>query len=352
MTSPVPPSSKRWSLEHTSAYALFGNVQRMWSDLPDGGDAARTRLRDAVLAYSVSGTPQTMDKDAHDLIKFGLCAFDAEGSNIILGEPLIVEAALHKIGLRSFVTSKLAASSTDAGASGNNFEVFSLPFIRSNFVNALHDGKFGVASDEMGDGWTPLSTIGLSSYGVLALSTDTPAKTMQWLEDSIASTVEGDVPPFCFPDQAMGPDLLFLLRHESSWGTWKLCMWQHKFKNVANQAEALRTINQDLLFFVNRDKPSSKLGLASSAETERWTNLRAKLFKDGKRKRGVMTVLLEYPAGATKSSQSKVSRHSEGEGVDVHVTIAGDANVVMFEAEGVEFLNSVKNNHSSTSSLK
>jgi len=116
--------------------------------------------------------------------------------------------------------------------------------------------------------------------------------------------------------------------------------------------EALRTVNQDLLFFVNRDKPSSKLGLASSAEKKRWTNLRAKLFKDGKRKRGVMTVLLEYPAGATKSSQSKVSRHSEGEGVDVHVTIAGDANVVMFEAEGVEFLNSVKNNQTSTSSLK
>jgi len=106
------------------------------------------------------------------------------------------------------VTSELAASSSDAGASGNNFEVYSLPFIRSKFIKALQDGKLGVDPTDMGEDWTSKSTIGLSSYGVLALSTQTPAESMQWLENSIDSTIEGQVPPFCFPDQSMGPDLL------------------------------------------------------------------------------------------------------------------------------------------------
>ena len=131
----------------------------------------------------------------------------------------------------------------------------------------------------MGDSWKSMSRIGRSSYGVLARKTDTPEKTMQWLEDSIASTFEGQVPPFCFPDKAMGPDLLFFLRDEVSWGKWKLCMWQHKFKTETNQVEALRTITPDLLFFANRGKATAYLNLAEE-DANRWKELKKNLFKE------------------------------------------------------------------------
>ena len=221
-------------------------------------------MQSAILKYAVTGEGQLISEACHELIRAGLCAYDVQGLNVVLSEPLIVEAALNRLDLDTFLATRLLDTATNASTSGFKFEDYSILPIRNNFLPALSKGELGIKSDSISADWKKLTKIGPSSYGVLAVRYTTAAQVMVWLRASINSTLDGEVAPFCFPDEKMGPDLHFFLRDPDDWDSWRLSMWQHKYKTTTNQAAAMRTVEPDLLYCVKRDTSSPAPALAGN----------------------------------------------------------------------------------------
>lgn len=339
-----------------TAFDMWDNV----SEALKGDPEAAIEIRRAVLQYAISGRPVTIDKKLHSLIEHGLCAYKKEDNtdNITLGEPLVIEAACNYLSLHDFVKKKLGSSSDDSSASGNNFEVYALPFIRDKFVKELFAGELGVQVADMGTEWPQLRLIGLSAYGVLARKCKTPEESLRWMEEIVASTIEGQVPPFCYPDPKMGPDLLFFLHDPENWGKRRLSLWQMKFKNVVNQLEAQRSVHADLLYHINRNKSQGTLDLAEELH-ERWAELRSTIFgevgvsKRGgrtvkKRKIGALHVVLQAPSSGGRNAMRHAEQldaaamREEGSDVEMWACIDDEYLGKVFTDDGVEWMKSCK----------
>ena len=123
---------------------------------------------------------------------------------------------------------------------------FILPAIQKNFSKVLK----AQLQNDIGD-YGEFSVPRVSSYGVLArdCSEDIDG-TLEWLRSSMKARFEGTVPPFCFPDTAIGPDMLFFLR--TMFFQKRLAVVQGKFKYKINQIGALRTIVPNLFYHEQR----------------------------------------------------------------------------------------------------
>ena len=284
-------------------YTYVDNVERMWAT-EEGSVATRMRMTvySALVKFAVTGEGQLVSEGGHKLIRAGLCAYDVNGMDVMLTEPLIVEAALNRLDLETFLGTRLLDTASNSSTSGFMFEDYSILPIRNNFLHALSKGELGIEYDKIRDEWKRLTKIGSSSYGVLAVRCTTAKQVMDWLHASVDSTLDGQVAPFCFPDEKMGPDLLFFLRDPNDWDSWRLTMWQHKFTNTTNQAAAMRTVDPDLLYHEKRD--TSPVPALKGDDLKAWETIRTKLFGGISGARPPMSVLLQYPAKVTRSSKS------------------------------------------------
>jgi hypothetical protein len=210
-----------------------------------------------------------------------------------------------------------------------------------------------------------------SSYGVLATKCKDPSGTIAWINAVMESRFEGAVPPFCFPDNMFGPDVVFLLRNRS-WDEFRLVAIQAKLKKHLNQAQALRTVVPELFYHQNRGKnPSSSLKEKSLQDS--WNTAEKKLFgiedilitgrstrasvaqpTRRKRNRDMVRVVVQYPAEQTASANPgpiaftkyKATKDCNGKCDcllhDNLIVVDGQNAEALFGSTGVKILSLVK----------
>jgi len=127
------------------------------------------------------------------------------------------------------------------------------------------------------------------------------------------SPFDGWTTPFCFPDDRMGPDILFFLRKKVSWNDYLLVLAQTKFKSLTTQGtqeNVLLPIAPEISYKGIRTK---KLKHSSSITNlnDRWNRLFSRLFtKDVNKKtetRSTVHFLLQFLATQTTRPSGVIS---------------------------------------------
>jgi hypothetical protein len=181
-------------------------------------------LRRAVLHFAIGERPAFFDKEiSQRLIRFGLVAIAGQAENDVilrgfLDEPILVEAGLHYLCIDTELKESL--KDQERGGQSHAFERLILPALlqdreklRKVAMEMIdeNDEVVGVLPRECSHGTR-------SAYGVLALDAeekdDPTSETLAWLRSSTEARFEGQVPPFCFPCEIFGPDVLCLLYKE------------------------------------------------------------------------------------------------------------------------------------------
>jgi hypothetical protein len=92
------------------------------------------------------------------------------------------------------------------GGLGEGFEKVILSSIQKKFHEILQSQHGGDAAI-----LKKLRVPDQSAYGVLALKCNDAHERMNWIESATKSCFEGQIPPFYYPDTAIGPDLIFMM---------------------------------------------------------------------------------------------------------------------------------------------
>mmetsp|Transcript_19707 Transcript_19707/g.47578 ORF Transcript_19707/g.47578 Transcript_19707/m.47578 type:complete len:864 (+) Transcript_19707:200-2791(+) len=240
-----------------SAYALFQNI------LHGSGNNGFVfiSLLGAVGRFAVGEMPYVFcDENVKRFIEVGLCTIHQKipSDKKISGsfdEPIINEAGINYFGLQSYLKHTLAFQTP--GGQGEAFEYLLLSGMmknKSEFQSFLKDNLHGDASKL--EGFHPRT---LSAYGVLCRYTGDVHATLDWLNDSVNATFEGQVPPFCLPDVNIGPDIIFLLRNDN-FVDFRACLMQSKYvEKKTDHKSALLTLVSDLLYFQRRGKEDERI---------------------------------------------------------------------------------------------
>ena len=277
-----------------SAYSLF-NISYERAD-----NELSCVIRQAVLNFAMSGQPSIIENKYHEAVERGLCAVSSNSNNLILGEPLIVEAGIVRFGeqgnLHSF---NVGNSAGNASSSGFVFEQWCLPFIKERFVKFVQSWSKGNNSVFVPSKFTEDFRIGWSAYGVIVLDARTPDETMKWIRESLDCPFDGTVPPFCSPDEKMGPDSLFFLRKNGNRKQFWLTLCQFKFKRSVNQLGAIRSITPEL-FYKTKRGTTNPVDALNKSELKNWNELYSRLFmkdsvQNDERDIGVVNLFVEYP---------------------------------------------------------
>jgi hypothetical protein len=361
-----------WNLGDRSAFSaiskMFEKSDKEWSEVKE-------TFRRSIFEFSLSGQGQPVKIKAAMMIEAGVASVDT-GSDETLSnaaddyilakicEPLIVQAGITYFGLTDFTSEKLAYSTSDA-EKGKVFEQFLLPSIQNRFemIMTIQLPKDSYLQNYKVPEW--------SSYGVLATKCEDPSGTIAWINAVMESRFEGAIPPFCFPDNMFGPDVVFLLRNRS-WDEFRLVAIQAKLKKHLNQAQALRTVVPELFYHQNRGKnPSSSLKEKSLQDS--WNTAEKKLFgiedilitgrstrasvaqpTRRKRNRDMVRVVVQYPAEQTASANPgpiaftkyKATKDCNGKCDcllhDNLIVVDGQNAEALFGSTGVKILSLVK----------
>ena len=295
-----PTSDRRGSFVPTkgSPFTAIHDAIREYSSINLGATLQR-----AVFNFAVGGKAAIFEDHEAELIQVGLAAIAVteSGSRAVLDEPIMVEAGINFFTLDGSVIRNL--KNQEQGGHGEAFEKVMLPAIQrklSSVLRAQHGTVEPLKSYRV-------ST--MSSYGVLAVSCkDSIEETIRWLKRATSPfQFEGQVPPFCYPDDHFGPDLIFLL-WDKTFQNYLVCLAQAKFREDFNQSSALRSITPSLLYFENRDRkknteprPSKKLNedLQNS-----WAEVKPRVVGGDK---GCLRLMVQYP-----SYQKETAKPSPG----------------------------------------
>jgi hypothetical protein len=291
-----------WNPGRASAFASFDRMMTS-SSTPQ---KAIDDLQRAVLKYAVGDKPAVFDKNASEwLIRFGLVAIASEKENEdflrgSLDEPIIVEAGLNYSAIDERLRDNL--QNQESGGQGHAFERVILPGLLRNREKVEEVALTMVEKEDVLKVLPQNYYSGTrSSYGVLALDAydrnDPTSETLEWIDLSIKARFEGQVPPFCFPCESFGPDLLFLLRKED-FSDFRACLVQAKFRREMSQPEALRTLVPDWLFFNSRDKAERKLSL-TEPHLQKWNSLKSLLVSGS---RPCIRLMVQFPKEKTKTA--------------------------------------------------
>ena len=136
-----------------------------------------------------------------------------------------------------------------------------------------------------------------SSYGVLTLDTveaslDAVMATIKWIEAAVNCTIEGQVEPYCYPDNNFGPDVLYLMWNKL-FSDFRSCLVQSKYEKYDHQADALRTLVPDWLYYKNRNKPAERQLNLPGSLTQKWNAVKHKLVSNS---RPCLRLLVQCPA--------------------------------------------------------
>jgi hypothetical protein len=335
-----------WNLGPASAYSAF---ERFWGHSPAKNVVQQHRNTCNTLEMSlrrqVLGQQATVLGDAAMLIELGIAAVSCVGADYskvqaIIDEPLIVEAARNFLDATIGVKHLFSSDQGNASNLGSHFELLLVPAILENY-HAVCQYQLGAAYRH--EFKVPVK----SAYGVLAVKCSTVGATLAWMNDAMASAeFEGLVPPCCLPDEHFGPDLVFLTWNETR-TDFKFVLVQAKFKNkIANQQDALRTVDPKLLYHQDRGKPSPKLSrmVQQGDLLQQWHDVRARMLDvkaDGTHEKAVVRMLVQFPAPKTRTVQPGVIEGSQDQLVLVHGADR-DSCVKLFGQTTVAFLEQIK----------
>ena len=222
-----------------------------------------------------------------ETVTFGVAAVEDLGRNKAkIDEPIIVQAGINFYALEKWTIEHL--DNQEEKCKGEAFEKIMLPAIQERFSYILAEQY----KDNNLDGWTVSVR---TSYGQLAQKCSSPEETMGWIEKEINATFEGQVPPFCFPDEYIGPDLIFML-HNQDFTLYVAVISQAKYRKDLNQTDALRTITPELLYCENRGLEKQAMSRFLTEDlVERWMKLKPKLLQDSVDK-SCIRFMVQYPA--------------------------------------------------------
>ena len=344
-----PDRRLSWTGSNDTAYtAIHRAMERGKRDMAND-------VEHALFHFTFGGNPHIIKNSSKDLIEIGVARLKVEGTgdddgnilDVTIDEPLMVEAGINYVGLQRLANIAFTLRRHSGGV-GDSFEEIAVVALRKKLKDLL--GETFSDSNELANLHAPTK----SSYGVMAKSCKGQSSEkiiglLDWIDSATSATFEGTVPPFCFPTEMLGPDVVCLLRDDGyrNIGT-VLC--QAKFSSVQSQPEALRTVVPEWLFYENRDKEERGINKKfGGEELQRWNNLKSKLVGDDI---PLVRCLIEYPVNATRSSQSgRIHRNSIepcadskicNEKLDWLLTIAGQNADTFFDREVLSMLNLIK----------
>lgn len=345
MTTDRADPRTSWVTGGSSAYDCFEKVARM----PDKDDTIadlKEDLHSSVLEFAIGGKHVYFWGEASkELIQKGVAAVSIKrprgGTGIIgsLDEPIMIEAGLNFYNMKKSLARRVLRS--PSGGKGEAFEELLLSPLHDNekwqdFLEHELDGD--------GHDFKDYSVFSRSSYGALAKSCkESIADTIQWIKDAASSKFDGQVPPFCFPDDNFGPDVLFLMWNKDH-TEFRPVLTQSKFAGTVLQDPALLTTDPTLLYLENRgkekQKPSTKLKTKSSSELwDNWWDLaRPKLLNE---ERPCLRLMVQYPANAGCGAESG-QRYKRGYTEDTLVVVSGENALSLFEEKTLNAMKSVK----------
>eukprot|EP00978_Attheya_sp_CCMP212_P019009 scaffold52711_cov63-Attheya_sp.AAC.2 len=295
-TSEIPQSESRASVDPPEGTA-YSAIKRVATG---GRYQLVKKVEAAIFKFAVGGQPVFLQGCHKTLIEVGVAALSTAGEDkVVFDEPMMVQAGINYFSIEQTMADNLAAQ--EDGGQGAAFEKLMLPAIQKRLPDILRE-QLQAPGDILKDFWVSSR----SSYGVLALDCKTDINaTIKWIEDATAATFEGQVPPFCYPDTSIGPDLMFLLWNER-YTNYIPTISQAKFRKCLNQMEALRTITPSLLYCENRGKvtPGLSNGLKTNdALNRRWEAVKPKLVGQ---EHGCVRFMVQYPCNQTLSAKPGV----------------------------------------------
>ena len=214
-------------------------------------EQSRRSMEHRIFQYTTTGKAMPIRKDVSHTIEFGLAQLTVdEGKRLIghINEPIIVQAGI------SLFTLELMAENhmNNQDEKGTAFERFSVPYLMKNLQEIIQEQ---VKPVNLFEGFRVSDK---SSYGILVRSCkDSVRDTLEWITEAANATIEGMVPPFCWPDKYFGADALTLLWNEA-YTEYRSLLSQMKFRENFSMPEALATLVPDRLYMDHKHIPNSR----------------------------------------------------------------------------------------------
>jgi len=209
-------------------------------------------LESAIFKFAVGGKATFIEEGHKALIQVGVGALcSVNGDRAKLDKPVIIQAGINHFSLEKMADSNMAAQ--EDGGLGDAFEKCLLPAIQKRLSQILHDQLNHHGGSVLKD----CCVSKRSSYGVLAIKCKDCVSTIKWIEAATSARFEGKVPPLCYPDSLMGPDLIFLMWNKTH-TRFIAVLSQAKYRQAFNHLSALRTITPSLLCHEKRGEPMER----------------------------------------------------------------------------------------------
>jgi len=253
------------------------------------------KLESAIYKFALGGQPMVINDHYATLIETGVATLCQTLKGAVIDEPIIIQAGINYFSLARMAIENMTVQ--ERTGQGTGFEKVILPAIQMKLPRILAQQL-----DDMGDALKDLRVPKRSAYGMLAIQCSRPEDTIQWIEEATNSTFEGQVVPFCYPDEYIGPDLIFLM-WDKGYKLYIPVIAQAKYREHFNQMDALRTVTPSLLYHQSRDKPDkSKLSKMITSDDDvkiRWEAVRPMLVGETQ---GCVRFIVQYPSYGTASA--------------------------------------------------
>ena len=343
------PKSKNKEHSFTpSKRTPFGAIRNVIMDHPEY-KLGRV-LETAIFKFAVGGRPVYLNKHTRMLIEIGVAAVVSNGKNeneAVLDEPIMIQAGINFFTLETAAEENLSYS--EAGGQGIAFEKLMLPAIQKRLRSLLK--KQHASETDLQDFFVSSR----SAYGILAVDCkDSIKSTIEWIEAATKATFEGQVAPFCYPDDHFGPDLMFLMWNYF-YTEFVTAISQAKFKLSVKQAEALRSMTPSLFYKEQRgkEKEAVSAALVRAGLVDRWEKVKPNIISNNGK--GCLRLMIQYPCDAIscadpgtieddeyKVSKKKPGQTRRGKKRGWLATVSGNNASDLFEGDAIEIMNIIK----------
>jgi hypothetical protein len=310
----------------------------------------------AVFLFAVGGKPSLISVHTKELIEIGVAAVSAtQGAPPdcdfigVLDEPIIIQAALNLFKLDTMVQRNLQQQ--EPGGQGEAFEKLMLPALQRHAQDLL---KSQLGNNDDGIQFGSYDVSSKSSYGVLALDCKTaPEKTVEWIEAATSASFEGQVPPFCYPDDNFGPDVLFLMWDLTFTNSLSV-LSQAKFRPEFPIDDALRTLVPELLYHKNRKTTPVPTTNVKADVLKRWNAVKHRLIGDRvatTNEQVCIRLMVQYPRNETpeakpgkfhEQNRCDETKNSCKKKHDFLATVSVENGPTLFGPEAINILNYLK----------
>ena len=285
-----------------------------------------TTLADFVLEYTFTGKIRGLGGPIGSaMVEYGVSRFKKQAAQT--DEPLAILGLVGFFEQRQLTLAKYlirALNTSDAAPRGIAFEAFGAYLLARAFseprpLSEVFDFtetankrlQYEIAQlvtlEKVGDNFqtTPLQIkTNLRSRHVLGRSPSTVADTLEWLQNPQGSA-------FCFPANAVGPDLIFVLRLTSDNTVLRVCVqFGHTQKLSPNKSlDAIRTT--DPSFFLSRKTKDDNTPTCSDPSMREKMEEAIKNLGNGTKKAGrcgVLRVLISHPADPDSGTSEEAAR--------------------------------------------